>query len=68
MATIDFRALRSPIFIGALVGTLIGFGLSGTLRASSGGEAAAPSTACSRSVCENILWLRAPILRRTGTR
>lgn len=62
MLKIDIRDLRSAVLIGAIVGAVVGF--SGTLRASSGGaEAAAASSACSRILCENSVWLRAPIRR-----
>lgn len=68
MLRIDIRDLRSAVLIGAIVGAVIGFGSSGTLRASSGSaEAAAASSACNRILCERSVWLRAPILRRSGS-
>lgn len=62
MPTIDLRELRFALVAGAAIGAIMGMLASGPLGAS---KIAAGNTAevasCSRRVCENAVWLRAPV-------
>jgi hypothetical protein len=66
MPTID--TLRFALITGATIGAIIGMLASGPLGASPKGTAksAAHTASCSSNICENAVWLRAPIRFSAG--
>jgi hypothetical protein len=67
MPMIDTRELKFALTAGAAIGAIIGMLASGPLGASKvAAESAAPTASCGRSVCENAVWLRAPVRYNTG--
>lgn len=62
MPTIDIRELRFALMAGAVIGAIYGMLASGPLGASNIPTVQAGQTAsCNRTVCENAVWLRAPV-------
>jgi hypothetical protein len=62
MPTIDMRELKFALTAGAAIGAIIGMLASGPLGASKvAAEGPLEAAACSRNVCENAVWLRAPV-------
>ncbi len=67
MLTIDARELKFAMAAGAAIGAIIGMLASGPLGAA---KVAAESTiqiaSCGGNVCENAVWLRAPVRYSAG--
>lgn len=62
MSSIDIRELRFALIAGAAIGAIFGMLVSGPLGASKvSAESAVQTASCGRSVCENAVWLRAPV-------
>lgn len=62
MPTIDIRELRFALMAGATIGAIYGMLASGPLSASNiSTERTAQTASCHRTVCENTVWLRAPV-------
>jgi hypothetical protein len=56
------RELRFALIAGAVIGAIYGMLASGPLGASSiTTERAGQTASCNRTVCENAVWLRAPV-------
>jgi hypothetical protein len=62
MLSIDISELRFALIAGAAIGAIVGMLASGPLGASKiMPESAVQTASCSRSVCENAVWLRTPV-------
>jgi hypothetical protein len=62
MPSIDIRELRFALTAGAAIGAIVGMLASGPLGASKvSAESVTQAAPCGGSVCENAVWLRAPV-------
>jgi phage tail tape-measure protein len=62
MLTVDMREMKFALAAGAAIGAIIGMLASGPLGASKvAAENAVQTASCGRNVCENVVWLRAPV-------
>lgn len=67
MPKIDVTSLRFALLAGAVVGAVWGMLISSPLRASDEiFDGPAGTASCSRTMCESMTWLRAPVRYRQG--